>query len=145
MELTKVHLGLIPGLGLKTHVSHFMVILFDAVYPSFDNFIASGEAHIAQAIIDPGSGIIAVFLDPSLDVVTEGIQSAFSVTWRRRFKWQVRVLDILLNGVTADTQLPGDGPLLQPYTVERDNVQYGLLFFKPISCSILCLNLFPYH
>jgi len=68
---------------LKTHVSHFMVILFDAVDPSFDDLIAPGEAHVAQAIIDPGGGVVAVFLDPGSDVVVKRIKQAFSFTGLR--------------------------------------------------------------
>ena len=44
-----------------------MVILFDAAYPSLDDLITPDESHIAQAIIDPSGGVVAVFLDPGLD------------------------------------------------------------------------------
>ena len=45
------------------------------------------------------------------------------------------------NGVAADTELSRNGSFLQPFPVQGDNVQNGLLFFKPFSCLILSLNL----
>ena len=70
---------MIARLGLKPHVSHLMVILFDAAYPALDDLITADESHVAQAIIDPGGGVIAVFLDPCHDVVAVGIQPALSI------------------------------------------------------------------
>jgi hypothetical protein len=57
-----------------------MVILFEPMNSSFDDFVAPDKPQIRQPIIDPGSCIFAVFLDPCLDVVIIGIQQALSIT-----------------------------------------------------------------
>ena len=114
-----------------------MVIFFDAPYASLYDLVAPDKSHIGQSIIDPGGCVGAIFFDPSFDVFTVGIQHALAVARWRRPESQTWVLDILFNGGAADAQFPGDGSLLQPLVVERDNVQYGLLFFKPVSCHML--------
>jgi hypothetical protein len=38
-------------------------------------------------------------------------------------------IDVLFDGVAADAQLAGYGPLLQPSSVQGQDIQYGLLFF----------------
>jgi glycosyltransferase involved in cell wall biosynthesis len=81
-----------------------MVILFDSANPSFDDLITPDESHIAQTIINPSDSVIAIFLDPCLYVVTVRVKQAFSIAGLWWFKCQVRVLNILLNCVAADTQ-----------------------------------------
>jgi glycosyltransferase involved in cell wall biosynthesis len=81
-----------------------MVILFDSANPSFDDLITPDESHIAQTIINPSGGVIAIFLDPCLYVVTVRVKQAFSIAGLWWFKCQVRVLNIPLNCVAADTQ-----------------------------------------
>ena len=92
-----------------------MVILFDLSHPALDDLIAPGETHIAQTIIDPSRAVFAVFLDPGFDIFAVGVQLALSATRAWWFKNQSWILDILLNRIAADAQLPCDGPLLSPF------------------------------
>jgi len=46
LKFAKIHLRLIPGFGLKTHVGHFVIPLFDSVNFSLDDFVAADEPHV---------------------------------------------------------------------------------------------------
>ena len=77
----------------------------------------------------------AVLFDPCFDIVIIWIKQALSAPKWGRFKHKVRILNIFFHGVAADPQLPSDGTLLQPLSVQDQDLQNGLLFFKIVLLS----------
>jgi hypothetical protein len=46
------------------------------------------------------------------------LEQAFALPGCRRGENQLRIVDIFFDGIPADAELPGDGPLRQPLTVQ---------------------------
>lgn len=77
IELGKIHLGQVAGFGLKTHLSHLLMAVFNLSNPSFDNLIAAEKPHIDQPVIDPSGCVAIVFFNPGLNIIDIRIELAF--------------------------------------------------------------------
>ena len=78
LELGEIDLGLVAGLGFKSHVGHLLALAFELMNSSLDDLVAAGKAHVDQPIIDPG-GRIVVLVEPGFHVVLERIELAFAL------------------------------------------------------------------
>jgi hypothetical protein len=105
-----------------------MVVVFDLPDPALYD-LAAGKAHVAEPIVYPAGTIVAIFFDPGFDIVLVRIELTASFSPQGGFKSKFGLVDVLFDGVAADAQLASYGPLLQPSSVQRQDVQYGLLFF----------------
>jgi len=129
LKFAEVYLRLVAWFGLKAHIGHGLTLILDSTDPAFDDFVAAVKPHAPQPVIDPGSAVAAIFVEPGFNVIGKRIEFAFALAGCHRGKRQVRVFEISINGGAADAQLACDGTPAQPIVFKAKNVQNGLLFF----------------
>lgn len=130
LELSKIHLRLIPRLRLKAHVGDLLTFLLDIMHRPFDDLIAPAKTHRAKPVVYPGRLVLHVFFKPCSKVTPKPIQQTLAV-WLTPITLRISlILDVLLHGVSADAQFLGNLPLGQPLPLQHQYVQNDLLFFN---------------